>query len=143
MCSRKTSVLESMLKLRLLQAKRAVEQPQSKYTPTEHRSEPYLASSEGLDNASAQAVPHEEGEDCDIATDGTQHKPAQANAQASTSSDTGFATSECIICWEAAPNVLLQPCGHICACSGCAAWLEHSDCPMCRCKEQCSIVLQL
>ena len=24
--------------------------------------------------------------------------------------------SECIICWEAAPNVVLQPCGHVCVC---------------------------
>ena len=59
------------------------------------------------------------------------------------STEVGIASSECIICWEAAPNVLLQPCGHICACSGCAALLEHSDCPMCRCKVECSMVLQL
>ena len=130
-----------MLKHRLSQAKCTVQQPL--HTPTEHRSEPNFANSEGLDDASSPVVPHEKGDECDMATDGTQPKPAQANAHASASSDTGFATSECIICWEAAPNVLLQPCGHICACSGCAALLDLSDCPMCRCKVQGTFVLQL
>ena len=77
-----------------------------------------------------------------IAADNSQPRHPQ-DGQTSSSTDAGIASSECIICWEAAPNVLLQPCGHICACSGCAALLENSDCPMCRCKVQDSIILQL
>ena len=39
---------------------------------------------------------------------------------------------ECIICWEAGANVVLQPCGHLCVCSGCVELLRGALCPMCR-----------
>ena len=78
------------------------------------------------------------------AADSSQPEPSQTGqASSGAGTDAGIACSECIICWEAAANVLLQPCGHICACSECAALLEHLDCPMCRCKVQCSIIMQL
>ena len=51
--------------------------------------------------------------------------------------------AECVICWDAAANVVLQPCGHVCACSGCAVVLEEALCPMCRCVVMDNIVLQL
>ena len=51
--------------------------------------------------------------------------------------------SECVVCWEAAANVVLVPCGHMCACSGCAALLQQSDCPMCRCKVQACLCVEL
>ena len=50
---------------------------------------------------------------------------------------------ECVVCWEADANVVLQPCGHMCACSGCAALLTDMLCPMCRCEVLSSITLQL
>ena len=55
---------------------------------------------------------------------------------------TSFASSECVICWEADASVVLQPCGHMCACPGCAAMLQHSDCPMCRCRVQSCLNVQ-
>ena len=79
----------------------------------------------------------------DLATDDAKPRPPQDGAQETSDSAASLATSECIICWEAAPNVLLQPCGHICACSGCVALLEPSDCPVCRCKVDCTIIFQL
>lgn len=42
---------------------------------------------------------------------------------------------ECVVCWAAAPGLVFQPCGHLCACAGCAqAFLGPSaqPCPMCR-----------
>ena len=66
-----------------------------------------------------------------------QHISAQA------CTDAESASSECVICWEAVPDVVLQPCGHMCVCSGCAALLAGSSCPICRCEVQCNITLQL
>ena len=37
---------------------------------------------------------------------------------------------ECIVCMEAAKDVVFVPCGHLVACMGCAASLE--NCPTCR-----------
>ena len=51
--------------------------------------------------------------------------------------------AECVICWDAAANVVLQPCGHVCACSGCAVVLEEALCPMCRRVVMSNIVLQM
>ena len=42
--------------------------------------------------------------------------------------------NECVICWEARAYVLMQPCGHMCVCSGYAAMLRDQLCPMCRSK---------
>ena len=39
---------------------------------------------------------------------------------------------ECIICWEASANVVLQPCGHLCMCLSCVELLRGAVCPMCR-----------
>ena len=39
---------------------------------------------------------------------------------------------ECIICWEASANVVLQPCGHLCVCLSCVELLRGAVCPMCR-----------
>ena len=50
--------------------------------------------------------------------------------------------AECIICWEAPANVILQPCGHICACTGCIPLLLGLPCPMCRGKVMNSMVAQ-
>lgn len=50
---------------------------------------------------------------------------------------------ECVICWEATASVVLQPCGHLCACSRCAALLKELLCPMCRCEVLSSIIVQL
>ena len=41
-----------------------------------------------------------------------------------------FKTSECVICLEKAAVVALIPCGHRCACEGCAPSLRNR--PMCR-----------
>ena len=41
-----------------------------------------------------------------------------------------FKSSECVICLEKAAVVALIPCGHRCACEGCAPSLR--NCPMCR-----------
>ena len=40
--------------------------------------------------------------------------------------------AECVVCWEARACLMMQPCGHICVCSGCAAMLRDTLCPMCR-----------
>ena len=50
--------------------------------------------------------------------------------------------AECIICWEAPANVILQPCGHLCACAGCIPLLLGLPCPMCRGKVVTSMVAQ-
>ena len=131
----------------LLQAKRTAQQPQPCPAPTEHHSGPRGVNPGGLNGASKLAALSAKGPD-DGSGQGalsTQPRPAPTGCQEGlgTGSSGGFAVSECIICWEAAPNVLLQPCGHICACSGCAALLGQSDCPMCRCKVQGCIVLHL
>ena len=55
----------------------------------------------------------------------------------------GSDVAECVICWDAAANVVLQPCGHVCACSGCAVVLEDALCPMCRSGVLSNIILQL
>ena len=49
---------------------------------------------------------------------------------------------ECIICWEAPANVILQPCGHLCVCSGCIPLLLGLPCPMCRGEVMTSMVAQ-
>ena len=33
--------------------------------------------------------------------------------------------ADCVVCWDNAASVVLQPCGHMCACSGCALLLLH------------------
>ena len=42
--------------------------------------------------------------------------------------------SECVVCWEADADIVLQPCGHACACSGCAHLFLNGTalCPICR-----------
>ena len=51
--------------------------------------------------------------------------------------------AECVMCWDAAADVLQQPCGHVCTCYGCAEVLADALCPMCRCEVVSIIVLQL
>ena len=50
---------------------------------------------------------------------------------------------ECVICWEAKSHVRMQPCGHMCVCSGCAAMLRDPLCPMCRCKVLSRLTVRL
>ena len=50
--------------------------------------------------------------------------------------------AECVMCWDAAADVLQQPCGHVCTCYGCTKVLD-ALCPMCRCEVVSIIVLQL
>ena len=42
----------------------------------------------------------------------------------------------CVCCWDAPPNVLLQPCNHLCLCSACSQQLRETQpedlCPVCR-----------
>ena len=43
--------------------------------------------------------------------------------------------AECVVCWAADAEVLLQPCGHLCTCRSCAKpFLSQPGlpCPMCR-----------
>ena len=40
--------------------------------------------------------------------------------------------AECVICWEVPASVVLQPCGHMCACLGCIGLLSGLPCPMFR-----------
>ena len=54
----------------------------------------------------------------------------QPQAQADNTED--LEEADCVICWEAPASVVLQPCGHMCACSGCIAMILGSPCPMCR-----------
>ena len=55
---------------------------------------------------------------CDIfASQQVCSVPASVDMQAQTGDREDWA--ECIICWEAPANVILQPCGHMCACAGC------------------------
>ena len=51
--------------------------------------------------------------------------------------------SECVVCWEAGADLVFQPCGHACACSGCAALFLTgcAPCPMCRMTVQSGIAL--
>ena len=51
--------------------------------------------------------------------------------------------AECIICWEAPANVVLQPCGHMCACIGCIGLLSGLPCPMCRQEVTSSMAAEL
>ena len=40
---------------------------------------------------------------------------------------------ECVVCWAEGPEVVFQPCGHLCVCTGCAEpFLQGLTCPMCR-----------
>ena len=152
----------------LMQAKRAAQQQsQPSSTSTEPTPVPDVTDADSMSEELQPTLPAESGAGaeqaqpkadnpmCDDsnaasnarckATNCAQPMPSQACSQGSsgTGLDAGIASSECVVCWEAAASVVLQPCGHICACSGCAALLQHSPCPMCRCKVQCSIVLQL
>ena len=36
--------------------------------------------------------------------------------------------AECVVCWEAPANGVLQPCGHMCVCSGCIGLLSGLPC---------------
>ena len=38
----------------------------------------------------------------------------------------------CLICLDAPVMALFRPCGHVCACSGCAKDLDGQPCPVCR-----------
>ena len=50
---------------------------------------------------------------------------------------------ECVVCWEARAHIMMQPCGHICVCSGCAALLRDPLCPMCRSEVASRLVVKL
>ena len=51
--------------------------------------------------------------------------------------------AECIVCWEARACLMMQPCGHICVCSGCAAMLRDTLCPMCRTEVASRLLVKL
>ena len=40
----------------------------------------------------------------------------------------------CVICYEASPNCVMEPCGHCCCCQSCVVKTvgEEKRCPMCR-----------
>lgn len=40
--------------------------------------------------------------------------------------------AECCVCYDAAINVRLEPCGHVALCDGCARRLHPQRCPLCR-----------
>ena len=73
----------------------------------------------------------------------SRHGRVSSSMQPVTAAAASDEVAECVICWDAAANVVLQPCGHVCACSGCAVVLEEALCPMCRCEVVSNIVLQL
>ena len=68
------------------------------------------------------------------ANDSTSHQEACSAAAAEPEMAIGILedSPECIICWEAGANVVLQPCGHLCVCLGCVELLKGALCPMCR-----------
>ena len=89
---------------------------------------------------------HSRPHDASVAPEhkGSQEAASLIGLTASLTSTLGSAeSSECVVCWEAAANVVLVPCGHMCACSGCAALLQSSDCPMCRCRVQACLTVEL
>ena len=49
----------------------------------------------------------------------------------------------CVICLEAAPAVMFQPCLHAVACAACASKVaaRNNECPMCRCHVQAALPL--
>merc|ERR1712039_893925 len=68
----------------------------------------------------------------------TAEDGAQASADAPTTeqrpSDDGD-PAECCVCLDKAKTHALLPCGHLCACMDCSAFLaaRNSACPVCRC----------
>jgi hypothetical protein len=66
--------------------------------------------------------------DGDAATAGAADAPAEYVESAETD-------NSCLICMDKPKNTLLFPCGHVCACDGCAAILStQGTCPVCRAK---------
>ena len=139
-----------------MQAKRAELQP-SNQPPSDaaahHDTQPSAASSAVPRNDALQPAPTPastagpsaaaDGPDPDLAHLSLQDKAAtsrhassihaaadQPQAQADDTED--LEEAECVICWEAPASVVLQPCGHMCACSGCIGLLTDLPCPMCR-----------
>ena len=100
--------------------------------------------------ARAGITPAREAPGSDSTSAATKELAASRNGRISSSMQSAATPAaasdeiaECVICWDAAANVVLQPCGHVCACSGCAVVLEEALCPMCRCEVVSNIVLQL
>ena len=62
--------------------------------------------------------------------------PAGGSITVSTAESPGSEpdAEECVICWEGAAEVILQPCGHLCLCEQCVQPLlkQGLGCPMCR-----------
>ena len=55
----------------------------------------------------------------------------------------GELADECVVCWSAGPEVIFQPCGHLCVCTACAQpFLEGLACPMCRQIISAGIIVQ-
>ena len=74
----------------------------------------------------------------DQTTVGQTNTPAPSPSHASTHDE----CAECVICWDARANVILQPCGHLLACSGCIGLLTGLPCPMCRSGVLSCVVVQ-
>ena len=77
-----------------------------------------------------------------VTGDHSEDVPVENSISGSQPCPGSFASSECVICWEADASVVLQPCGHMCACPVCATLLQHSDCPMCRRRVQSCLNVQ-
>ncbi|TNJ26465.1 Ankyrin repeat protein 2 [Giardia muris] len=49
----------------------------------------------------------------------------------------------CVICLTNPKDTLLQPCGHLCACSGCSGKLKGQSCPLCRTPVESTVKVYL
>ena len=51
---------------------------------------------------------------------------------------------ECVVCWDVAADVVLQPCSHACSCTACAenVMSKAALCPTCWYQINCSISVQ-
>ena len=43
-----------------------------------------------------------------------------------------YTASECCVCLDAEPKMVIVPCGHRCACQECSQKLTNKKCPLCR-----------
>lgn len=82
--------------------------------------------------ASAEALSSRRAVDAAVAAAVARSAAEAAAAQAARAAD---AAPKCVVCWGAAPAVVvlaLAPCGHRCVCAGCVPQLPGRQCPVCR-----------
>eukprot|EP00811_Abedinium_folium_P000877 NODE_10805_length_1328_cov_4.639467.p3 GENE.NODE_10805_length_1328_cov_4.639467~~NODE_10805_length_1328_cov_4.639467.p3 ORF type:complete len:188 (+),score=57.06 NODE_10805_length_1328_cov_4.639467:562-1125(+) len=118
-------------------ASTAVHPPLSPAPPASRRRSRAAAASQAAEASSSP------GAAAALATKTTTAKLA-GGAEASSSPDAGkqftgpntgqAGPPECIICMDALVNTVFVPCGHMAACSACAARLHRKPCPVCRKK---------